>query len=1781
MKTEGEAIGHKGIGFKSVLELTLTPEIYSGLQEPSPTLSVGFDPEIARERILSASPRWNELAGTVPGLDPNDPYAAVPILRFPYWIEDLPMEVAQLKQEGFDTVVRLPFDARFAERLRIDKPRWLETVREACDDVSDQILLLLGCFNEVRIEDHLDRSRDVIITPEWEQRPSVIDRGVTREIVRVCRNRTLSSRWRLFRRELPNRRSLEGEIAVGIRVDDDPKEMVHPAVEGEPSAPFHLFFPTRIHSGLPFLLHAYFEVNAPRTGFYQGSAERNKTMLAELAKLARIAVADCARDDEVDLVSLVNLVAQAGEPEEPLASEFRGHLLSLLDDVAWIPIQQGDGVPQSDRPTNVFVARSEMIRRVGRTFSPQYIRRRTGLGLPDDGLRDSALDLVQKRSNFSGFWTMIESLCLPENEPPWHGSSADQGFRSLVDLFTALDAMDRDAAKQLLGKLRGNLDSRLVPTVGVEDSRILLPIPDPERRGRRGRLVMARGGRSEGPPLVPPDHLNVAFLPDGVLSSDTDAGEANQLTINQAWPLGVRPFTVDDVLDRLNVVEAMDLSKEQKEETVTFLWGLLTRARVSALGTKTSSEEAATFDPSKWFWCRPGSVWQDASARPRQQRERYLAAVPLPCRDGSWRPAGRIAFGADWANWIEDRADGSPTLSDRARIDAYEALEQIAPVKGELLAPPEVVLSLLGNDAFDGLRQMDEPKEAEDEAFGKAQNDRERHAFLLRLGVWEVPPIEAFQNATLGNREECSWEGPTAERQQRLVEEGGGWRFALQGAAVHNNVYRAEDYRFLWSLEEMTLRDSASLVKCLRFGAKLYDERSHALVFCPGCNYGESYHKTWRTSSSADGYPSQLAVQLRSDPWVPCTLDGKRIEGGTSPKFAWWRPKPPSGAGLLQSPWRLVPLCGTDGEVDEELRRLAGIQNLDNAPPKAVEGLLANIRDQFEQGRLPDDPRVSGNARQAFISLHRQAYERFPDPPDGSTADVLERVGVLCEVGERLEYRTPGEARHDDGSFAPYVRHFVGRVPFAVLQRDRTSVATRLRIDPFKLVLKRRGGDEGRDVTDDIREFLGDRVHELLSIMVHHSLGAQTLDPHGEQFEERARRIRNLKVRQVGNLTIDITVPGSDLRATIGEASTHDLFLEGETTTSPVLFHDFSGEGWEDRLRRKISPYLARVLGNPAYSHTFAQFLQGDEAEREEFLLELGISQGEADAVRAHIGVVGAQEQLSRRRWFAAILGVQDAASLDLGHGSLTSELTGRSLPAEEAERLVELGGGRAVRQDIGPRSALRLLQESKFDLRELDARLRGMGDPGLEIRVSRDRFTRWMDENRLRLQIVLETKGKSRSPEVAKDILRNLKPPPRLDLSLDPELSELLSPIVEALHREGIGGDAARLAQSPAGELAALAGFESAEQLDATVSSLIGDVDRARFLSERAVRWRKEIRLLAVLVKTGSEETRTRIRALDEQIDNELPDNPTTPLDLRAAVGALFETDLAERISADLLATVDAPAPERERLIEWAGIDSNQLERVRNALDVPRRERARKLDQDREDLRQKKVSPTVPVGLQPLQPTEPKARSGQGRKTVRAIKVDEKHDQRKRELGNEGERWALASAIDILMSMSDETRDGAVNDIKALLIEQFQGRPVEKALAHAERASLSGLDDEERIEELSGFLHVSRYSDAFGFDLIGWLPSDPPGNGKAVCMEVKSSQGEGFQFSRGEWSVAEKFHEDQIGDQYAILVVRREKAGGVPKRMDLLSNPKALVTRNLLMKEADGYQITYSSASS
>ncbi len=342
-------------------------------------------------------------------------------------------------------------------------------------------------------------------------------------------------------------------------------------------------------------------------------------------------------------------------------------------------------------------------------------------------------------------------------------------------------------------------------------------------------------------------------FPEGLLANEAD--------IDRAKPLGVRPFTVDNVLDRLNGIGE---SNVDAEALLRFLWRLLTRERASGFGTKRAAERAALFDPSQWFWCRPGRAREDETSRLRQQRERYLAEVPVPCRDGGWRRAGSVGFGADWADWLESGASGAATgaATQQRALAAYRALEAISPGPGVLLASPAVVLGLFEDESFN-LPMVSDESEDPEEMLDDTRRNAERHAFLLRLGIWEVPPLEAFESRDRANRDAFPWDGPITDRQQAIVVESGGWTFGLEGwgGHHHHNVYLAEDYRFLWPIEAAATRDAGAVTTGLRLGTKLYADRLDALVFCPRCrDDGAIAHQRPDTAQP----PPAIRVALRS-----------------------------------------------------------------------------------------------------------------------------------------------------------------------------------------------------------------------------------------------------------------------------------------------------------------------------------------------------------------------------------------------------------------------------------------------------------------------------------------------------------------------------------------------------------------------------------------------------------------------------------------------------------------------------------------------------------------------------------------------------------------------------------------------------------------------------------------------------------------------------------------------------------------------------------------------------
>ena len=95
-KDPSRTIGHKGIGFKSVLDITDSPQI------TSECLSLCFNRARSRRRVRGAAPEAT----------------AIPVLPFPFPLDDAdvaPPEDAALVQrllgDGFATVVRLPFRA--------------------------------------------------------------------------------------------------------------------------------------------------------------------------------------------------------------------------------------------------------------------------------------------------------------------------------------------------------------------------------------------------------------------------------------------------------------------------------------------------------------------------------------------------------------------------------------------------------------------------------------------------------------------------------------------------------------------------------------------------------------------------------------------------------------------------------------------------------------------------------------------------------------------------------------------------------------------------------------------------------------------------------------------------------------------------------------------------------------------------------------------------------------------------------------------------------------------------------------------------------------------------------------------------------------------------------------------------------------------------------------------------------------------------------------------------------------------------------------------------------------------------------------------------------------------------------------------------------------------------------------------------------------------------------------------------------------------------------------
>jgi len=1742
-KTKGLSIGHKGIGFKSVLELSLTPEIYSCRSEEGFGLSVRFDPEEAARRVRAASPDWDELVRESPVGE--DPAAAehVPALLFPFVVDDADerLDGADRFEGGeFDSVVRLPHDARFDADLGLTRDAFVAKCRDAMRGVTDQIVLLLGAFRTVYLEDEEAGPPRTITRTEVGS--TELPGGV------VCRETVIEHdgiercRWLVFDRSLPGVAGLEGTLVCALRIErshDGVGAPCQPSIEGGDGGDcLHLFFPTTIPTCLPFLLHAYFRVDAGRKSFADADRARNEALLGELADLGVESVRHLLSREDLDLAGLpAQFAACDGDPKGIVAAA-RERMLAGLDELPWVPVLRPlSAAPARAEPRLLVIERDAGIaEELPSAIPPAHLDARLGLRYPHPAVTRPALDFLARRAGAArggeaGLTSdMLIELLQPGEAGVWPADPGeiDAGFRSLLTVLTAMHG-----PKSARGKFLDDADTaaglRFVPAVqaAAPFRRLREPVPG-QQRGVS--WILARTEAADGQ-AAPPEALAIDFLPDGLLP--------DMAAVLGAHFLGVREYRSDSVLDAITPAA---LAHPGAAEITPFMWRFLAR---DSTPTSTIDEAAAlmsSFTPGSWHWSKPGVL---ESRREAMRRDEMLARLQLPAEDGSRAPADGLVFGAAWAEWCDRAAaqTGHGAFSERAA--SYRGLDALAPSRAEVLGGPERVLDFLGVPA-DGRG---------DDAMLLL------HAFLARLGVWEVPPLAALNIRTSRTDEEldpwAGWPG-RAEHTAWLAGKAGAF------GRAHKRVHVGEDYALRWPLTSDPVH-----LEALGRGARLYSARLDQLAYCTGCNASGTHRgKAWDTDARDRG--SYLAWQLETTRWMPVTFDRGRHAETVTPAQAWRDDASADQPHLGQGSARFLPRATRD--VPAALMAVAGIGEVETGSPARVGGLLRWLHDQ-QPLLLGGEARPTSEAGRAYMSLHRRLYDRLLHLGGDHGLEATRLTGVLATKGSSLVFASSSDARHDRGSLALYRRLFDADVPFLAVKADRPAVATTLGVRAFEVHVDRLGNEEGEDVTPEVEEFVGLRLPMLLAALVYYPVAGSTLDIEGPLFRERAQRLAALSVRRVHDLALSVRVPDAPWERTMGRGRTGDIYVEGPTTVAPVVFHDFPGRDWVERFRSGFAPHLATIVENDAYVSVFRLLLEADDKDDALGILAgFGVTHEQVGEIAGAIGAADRAARDDEERWWRALLPLLGAEVATSPRDHAWRDELRRALEACRPDlddptvaALVVSGRTDGARRDIGAGGVLALLEAARVDLRDFHANLLAAEDRGLDVRGASRPLEAWrrahQDEVVALLALAGDAEAASRPGAWAV--------PDEDDWHAVVAPSVYLAPVIADLERQTkLAVDAETLAgPEAAAELADLVGRTPSE-LRAWWAEQ--DPEVAAKVAERLARgWWQSIRSVVVAAALGRPSAPHEIRAEASRVDDVLA-RAASPAEIAELVQDLLPdaAGVADALAGLIAGHAGLSLPTVERVVGIAvdaGLDAALAEDARRVLTADAPAAA---DRVRRDVGVLVSAGIDPVEVHPDTPPPPPPKPHAGRIPVSLVKHQGGDTAA---IGRAGERWALAAVLRALLTMSREQRLAAVDAIEGAIRERFSDEGLRRVERLAEEVRHAE-DEDWEIEALSRLVHVSQISDAFGFDIVGYLPDDR-GVHRVLLIEVKATGDRGFIVTRHEWDhVATN---PDIRDVYAFMTVGRDRSGR-PKALELVVNPADLHDRGLVRLDVRDWDARY-----
>lgn len=710
-KNPQESIGNKGIGFRSVLEITDAPEIYSR-SLPSSSHFEGFcfafSPEVIRrlaapvQALLQGDDKavspfgkatlvdWDtrliakfrasvtKLAGRE-NLSPQTwlarelAYLSPYLLPFPTASREGQTCVAEFARRGFSTLIRFP----------LKNPSALSLVREKLKDVDDSALLFLEKSSSLVLDSgdqrrelsrhqmarhsSLQNGREVSISEESTGR---VDRYWvwTRDLALVDAPENV----RTAVQQLPGKwpQLQEASVSIGVRLGEEP----------QPGA-LSIFLPTLLETGCATYINAPFFGDMSRTHIDFGTEEDqgsssgaiyNRFLLAEAARLATSVIHDELVGGGVNEArAVVDLLAPWGTGQEAtkrwqqLTTDAAGKwdagietAACVLSDHGWRTLGKTSLLPTVGQPS---------------ILTPQALRKHAAFAAYVEGL-DSRRELIEALSEAHGIdpypasedvASTVESIALDLHNQPntdWNSFWSD-----VDDLFDG-DCSDLAGKRVLLGN-----DGQL-HTGGSDDCTVFFI---PRQGASDDEEVENDSDVKEIPSSLRPF---VAFLSEHIQVYEEKNGRLQQTRVRKL------------------LLESKLVSRFRREDILNDV--LI--ARTPTLPAPLNSPQTAL--------CRDILFWAlrlmaHLVERGKGEKSlRLLKNLPAPC-NGGWYPLAESAFGPGWPG---TQGDATQNYLTRPRTpETREALRRLLlPPIDERWAGNGAVqtdlLRLVG--VFDGLR---------------------------------------------------------------------------------------------------------------------------------------------------------------------------------------------------------------------------------------------------------------------------------------------------------------------------------------------------------------------------------------------------------------------------------------------------------------------------------------------------------------------------------------------------------------------------------------------------------------------------------------------------------------------------------------------------------------------------------------------------------------------------------------------------------------------------------------------------------------------------------------------------------------------------------------------------------------------------------------------------------------------------------------------------------------------------------------------------------------------